>query len=70
MAIIIFNSTNHALAAEKALETDGIEIDIVPLPKEFSAECGLAIEFDIAVRPAVEAVLENRRIEYKGIYEI
>ena len=69
MSIIVFNSTHHALLAEKALEEAGVPIDIVPLPIEFAADCGLSIEFDAERRQVVEETLAARGIEYKGIFD-
>ena len=68
MAVIIFNSTHQALLAEKALEDEGFSIDIVPLPLELSADCGLAIEFAAPDEPAIRALLADRRVEYRGIF--
>ena len=69
MPVIVFNSTSQALLAEKALEDQGLSIDIVPLPPGLSADCGLAIKFEPADGPAIEALLAGRRIVYKGIVE-
>ena len=68
MPVIIFNSTHQALLAEKALEDEGLTIDIVPLPPGLSADCGLAIEFAAPDEPVIKALLADRRIEYRGIF--
>lgn len=70
MPVIIFNSTSQALLAERALEDGGLDIDIVPLPRGFSADCGLAIEFAEGDEPKVRALLAERRLEHKGIYKL
>ena len=67
MPIIVFSSTHHALAAEKALEEE-MEIDIVPLPAKYQADCGLAIEFDPAEIDRVRKILSRNTLEYKDIY--
>lgn len=46
----------------------GIGFEVVPLPKEYAADCGLAIEFETANQEAVEKVIKRNRISIKGIY--
>ena len=68
-SLLIFNSTQQALLAESLLEERGIEIDIVALPKEFTSDCGLAIQFDSKERDIVESLLEDGRLDFKAIIE-
>lgn len=68
MPIIVFNSTHQALAAEKALEDEGLAIEIVPLPADLAADCGLAIEFNMESEKEVKNIFLEHRIKYKGIY--
>jgi len=49
--LLIFQSIHHVLAAEKALKAAGIPPDLVPVPKEISPDCGMAI----TVAPAERA---------------
>ncbi len=48
--------------AEAAIEEAGHDIDIVAMPPEHSAECGVAIEFNESIRTEIEAVLDERKI--------
>ena len=50
--IVLFDSVHFVLAAEKILKRKGIWIDLVPVPRVLSADCGMAISFrseDLAV---------------------
>lgn len=69
MPLIVFNSTNQALMAEKIIESQGLSIDIVPLPPALSAECGLAIKCSLSDKIIIEEILSDRGVEYKGIFE-
>lgn len=42
--LITFNSTTQALKAEKILKAAGVDFLLVPIPREISASCGLAIK--------------------------
>jgi len=55
--LFLFRSIHHVLAAEAALKTAGIRLDLIPVPKELSSTCGMAITVDPSDRArAVEAV--------------
>lgn len=41
--LLTFQSIHHVLAAEQALKAAGLAPDLVPVPKEISADCGMAI---------------------------
>lgn len=41
--LLTFESIHQVLAAEKALLEAGLAPDLVPVPKEISANCGMAI---------------------------
>ena len=53
--IVLFDSIHFVLAAEKRFKARGVWIDIVPIPKMLSADCGMGI----ALRePDLKAILE------------
>ena len=41
---MLFDSVHHVLAAERALKEGRVAHDLVPVPKELSSDCGMAIE--------------------------
>jgi len=43
--VILFDSIHHVVAAEKVLKERGVWIDLVPVPRVLSADCGMAIAF-------------------------
>ena len=45
-SIITFNSTHHAIAAEKLLTESGFHIRMIPVPTEVTSNCGLSIRFE------------------------
>ena len=40
--VITFESTHHAIKAEKVLE--GLEIEIIPTPRQLNSNCGISIK--------------------------
>jgi hypothetical protein len=55
--LLIFQSIHHVLAAEKALKATTVPADLVPVPKEISPNCGMAITVAASDRaPALAAL--------------
>ena len=57
--ILLMDSVHKVMKAEKVLKSAGILIDLVPVPREISSDCGVAIEFDSAPREDVLDLLEK-----------
>ncbi len=43
-SVFLFSSIHHVMRAEKLLKGKGIKIDLIPVPREISSDCGVAIE--------------------------
>ncbi|MFH0070913.1 DUF3343 domain-containing protein [Paenibacillus sp. JCM 10914] len=66
--LIAFDSTQQALRAEMLLEYGEIEIDLFPTPKEITAGCALSIQFPADVLKEVQEIIEQERVEIRGIF--
>lgn len=42
--VFLFRSVHHVMKAEKLLKGKGINIDLIPVPRDISSDCGIAIE--------------------------
>lgn len=60
--VVLFNSTHHALSAEKVLKRMGIEYAVINTPREFSVDCGISLR----IRPADAAVI-RKTLEAAGV---
>lgn len=43
--VIIFHSMHRVMQAEKALKRAKLEILLIPVPRQLSSDCGLAIRY-------------------------
>ncbi|OHW61619.1 hypothetical protein EUAN_19340 [Andreesenia angusta] len=72
--VISFNSTHHAIKSEKRLKEEGIELRMIPTPREITASCGLSVKFEEKdldkVKGIMENLVENEDISIKGIFRI
>ncbi len=44
--IFLFPSIHYVLKAEKCLKKEGLKPEIIPVPKELSSDCGMALAFE------------------------
>ena len=59
--VFIFESIHRVMKAEKLLKGKGIKIDLIPVPREISSDCGVAIELsEDSEAEALSILTENR----------
>ena len=68
--VISFESTHMAIKSEKILLEEGLEIRIIPVPRETTASCGLALKISTEDLSRVRKYLGENEIEYTGCYLI
>jgi hypothetical protein len=56
------------MKAEKLLKGKGIKIALIPVPREISSDCGVAIELPWEDRQAAVSVLEGSNISILQFY--
>jgi len=68
--IVLFPSTHYALRAEDVLKKEGLTVNLIPVPREFSSNCGIALEFDYIDKEKVLKILQEKNVEIEGIHAI
>jgi hypothetical protein len=68
--VATFDNTHHALRFEKTLKENEIKLTIMPVPRELSASCGLAVKFYLDEFDQVKTFVANNEILIKKYYEI
>jgi len=66
--VFVLYSIHNVMKAEKVLKSQGVLFDTIPVPKEISADCGMAILTASKDRQRVRKILEQSTIGIKGIY--
>jgi hypothetical protein len=66
--ILLLGSVHKVMKAEKVLKSANVSVDLVPVPREISSDCGVAIEFDSARREDVLGLLEKEGFPAPGCY--
>lgn len=68
--VIIFHTTAMAMKAEKALTRAGYSVRLVPTPREYSSDCGIAVRFTVIGKDLVLGLLDNSGVEIAAILEL
>ncbi len=68
--VILFHTTSSAMRTEKVLVKEGLSVKLVPTPREFSSDCGIALRFDWNQVEYVRALLEVAHIETDSIHPL
>lgn len=67
-AVLIFHSIHKVMKAEKALRAAGLDVRVMPVPRQLSSDCGLSIAFRSQDREAVDEVLEGAGCPYEEVH--
>jgi len=67
---VIFDSIHYVIMGEKTLKAAGLSIDVIPVPREISSDCGMAVELSCEDRDRVEQILAEKDITMIGIYRL
>jgi len=66
--VVLFHTTSTVMRAEKLLTKGGYSIKLIPTPRQFSSDCGIALRFEWEARDRVKAVLDTAKVEFDAIY--
>jgi len=68
--VVLVPSTSAALLGEKVLARAGLEIKLIPVPREISSNCGIAVRFPWAQRARVEAALAASGVQMDAVHRL
>lgn len=66
--VITFPSTHYALKAEKVLEEAGFTTELIPVPRELSSSCGLALPILEEEEDRAVEILRKNQVQTEGIH--
>lgn len=68
--VVLFHTTSSAIRAEKLLAKEGYTIKLVPTPRQFSSDCGIALRFDWHRYEQVRSALDKAHVEIDAIHHL
>jgi hypothetical protein len=66
--VILFHTTSAVMRAEKLLIKEGYAIKLIPTPRQFSADCGIAVRFDWGCRDRIVAAMKEAQAETDAVH--
>lgn len=66
--VFLFESVHRVMKAEKLLKGKGIKIDLIPVPREISSDCGVAIELPVGLKEEALRLLEEHKVSILEYY--
>ena len=66
--VFLFSSVHRVLQAEKLLKGKGIDIDLIPVPREISSDCGIAMELPLESEEKALMVLKENEVSIREFF--
>lgn len=70
MIVVSFESTHHAIFAEKMFQKSKLRMMTIPTPREVDKSCGISIQIAEEDIEEAKRIVERYRIGLKGIYAV
>lgn len=68
--IATFDTTHMALKFEKKCRTSGMDVRVIPVPRELSSSCGFACSFPCEVQSKIDSLIASSKIEVAGFHTL
>lgn len=69
MMLMIFPSTREVIRTEKLVRQARLECKIIPVPRNISSQCGMAIKFDPAIQDQINELIKKHNISTEVLSE-
>ena len=66
--VVLVHTTSAVMRAEKLLVKGGYYIKLIPAPRQFSSDCGIALRFGWNQREQVKSMLDEAKVEFDAVY--
>jgi hypothetical protein len=67
-SVFVFESVHRVMKAEKLLKGKGLKIDLIPVPREISSDCGVAIELSADSEEEARHLLKENKVTILECY--
>ena len=68
MGVVLFHTSSAAFRAEKLLLKHGLQAKLIPTPREYSSDCGIALRFDANQSEQVKTLLSSAHVDFASLH--
>jgi len=68
--VILFPSIHFALQAEKMVKGKGFSLDLIPVPRQLSSDCGICMLIEWEEREKLRNLLEEGGVKVEGVHPL
>jgi len=68
--VLLFPSIHFVLQAEKLIKGKGFSIDLIPVPRQLSSDCGICMLIEWEQRETLYTLLEERGVRIEGVHPL
>jgi len=69
-AVILIDSTGHAIQIEKLLLNNSITCKLIPVPRQLSSDCGVCVRVNKTEKEIIIKLLSAHKIDFNSIHNI
>jgi len=69
-SVVLFQSTSGAMRAESLALQARLEVKLIPVPRQFSSDCGVCLRCNGADVHTVRAILESHLVDYDAFHPL
>lgn len=69
-AVILVDSTGHAIQIEKLLLNNSIACKLIPVPRQLSSDCGVCVRVNKTGKEVIIKLLSSHKIDFNSIHDI
>ena len=68
--VILFPSIHFVLQAEKMTKGKGFSIDLIPVPRQLSSDCGICMLIEWEQKEILYTLLEEGGVKIEGVHPL
>ena len=68
--VAVFDSTHYALKFEKVIKGNGFKINIMPVPREITASCGISAKLEADEIEKIKELAKQENLNTAGYYHV
>ncbi len=70
LGVVLFASTHFAIRAEKLAKENGLNVKLIPVPRQLSSDCGVCLRISWEQKNRIEEILAQAGVPMEGVHRL